>query len=153
MNKPSGGIPQEIYKAILQQHQLLSTANGWSCSCRKWKNADPSLFGEHQAEVLAKIGDPERNGTELLRHFYLMRDEDISGSSGMGKVAEAFVSENSKVALFWLVAPFSTQIYDSVDDLKKIHGHDGRTRLEPATDELLMTREERLDIGSRRPVE
>lgn len=148
MTEPNVNIPAEMYREALQQHQLMQTGDGWACSCGKWSGEAPA-FGEHQAEALARLGKPDENGVEMLRHFYLMRDEDVSGSSGMGKVAEAFVFENGKTVLVWLVAPMSVQVHDSPEALKSIHGHGGRTRLVPAIDEQPMTMAERKDMAKR----
>lgn len=95
-------------------------------------------------QLLSERYQPEENGTDTLRHFYLMRDEDKSGSSGTGRVAEAFVFEDGVTVLRWLVSPYSTATFGSVKDLKSIHGHGGATRLVPANDETTFTMPERM---------
>lgn len=62
-------------------------------------------------------------------HFFLERDEDLSGVSGIGRVAEGFVFTDGTVALRWLTAFHSTSVYDSVKDVIEIHGHEGRTKI------------------------
>jgi hypothetical protein len=94
--------------------------------------------------LLSQRYQPDENGTDTLRHFYLMRDEDKSGSSGTGRVAEAFVFEDGTTVLRWLVKPYSTAMYGSPGELKKIHGHAGATRLVPANDESAFTMDERM---------
>lgn len=66
-----------------------------------------------------------------MQVFWLIRDEDVTGVSGTGIVAEGVVFEDGKVALRWLVEnmPRSTVVWDSIRDAISVHGHDGRTRL------------------------
>jgi hypothetical protein len=95
-------------------------------------------------ELLSVRYQPTGNGTDTLRHFYLMRDEDKSATSGIGKVAEAFVFEQGVSVLVWLVAPYGVNVYQTVGDLKEVHGHGGATRLVPADDESAFTMPERI---------
>jgi len=65
-----------------------------------------------------------------LRTFVLERDEDVSGVSGTGTVAEGVEFEDGIVALRWCVGEHrSTVIWPSLESVKAIHGHDGRTRI------------------------
>lgn len=64
-----------------------------------------------------------------MKQFHLVRMEDESGVSGTGIVGEGVVFSNGKVALTWLSGINSVLIYDSVSDLDKIHGHQGKTRV------------------------
>ncbi len=64
----------------------------------------------------------------MLR-FELVRTEDVSGSSGVGVVAEGIEFSDGRVALRWRVPPCSTALYDSATDLIAIHGHEGRTAI------------------------
>jgi len=66
----------------------------------------------------------------VLRRFVLVRTEDISGVSGTGIVAEGALSRTGKVVLFWITQYRSIAVYDSIDELIAIHGHDGRTIIE-----------------------
>jgi hypothetical protein len=61
--------------------------------------------------------------------FFLVRDVDATGISGTGKVAQGFVFQDGTAALRWLTHTGSTGFYTSVEDLEKIHGHGGATRL------------------------
>lgn len=66
-----------------------------------------------------------------LRRFRLERTEDVSGSSGTGTVAEGVeYGPGGKVALFWAPGAAGAQsvgLYDRIEDVVLIHGHDGRT--------------------------
>jgi hypothetical protein len=70
----------------------------------------------------------------MTRYFVLQRNEDISGNSGVGNVAEALWIEGVGAVLFWTaetnaMGVSSVVIYQSLDDLRKIHGHGGATVL------------------------
>jgi hypothetical protein len=70
------------------------------------------------------------------RLYYLKRSEDVSGNSGVGRVAEVAVFSNGTAVVQWTpdrnrLRVASTVVYQSVGDLLAVHGHDGRTTLEP----------------------
>jgi hypothetical protein len=68
-----------------------------------------------------------------MRNFWFYRNEDVSGISGTGYVAEGVVFSSGKVAIsFFPVAPtFVSNVinFSSMDDVEKIHGHDGKTEI------------------------
>lgn len=64
-----------------------------------------------------------------MRRFVLDRAVDVSGTSGTGLVAEGIVFSDGTTVLRWTVALTSTAIYDSIEDLIEIHGHNGSTVL------------------------
>lgn len=77
---------------------------------------------------------------QLLEHrrFALIRHEDVSGVSGTGMVAvgwKVVVQDTpdchpvTRVMLVWLNGG-GVGLYDSVEHVERIHGHDGATRLE-----------------------
>lgn len=63
--------------------------------------------------------------------FVLLRDEDVSGVSGTGVVAEGVEFSDGTVSLRWTSAwPTSVVFHDrGIESVRAIHGHDGRTRL------------------------
>ena len=69
----------------------------------------------------------------MMRRFHLERDEDASGVSGTGRVAEGVVFSDGTTILRWTpdatVNPPSTVIYDRIFDVTHIHGHGGLTRI------------------------
>jgi len=65
----------------------------------------------------------------LVRVFRLVRSEDVSGVSGIGVVAWGAVFPDGVAVLRWRTAGGSTAVYGSVEDVERIHGHDGRTVL------------------------
>lgn len=65
----------------------------------------------------------------MMRCFHLVRDFDVSGVSGVGVVAEGIVFRTGKAVLAWVTQYSSVAVYDSLEELAAIHGHDGRTRI------------------------
>ena len=65
-----------------------------------------------------------------MNRFILVRSEDETGVSGTGTVAEGVQFTNGKVAMSWLTPTSSIAVYESVEDVEAIHGHDGTTRIE-----------------------
>ena len=65
-----------------------------------------------------------------MKIFYLKREEDESGVSGTGRVAQGFVFDNGKVAVTWLSEHPSVTIYDNIGEVHAIHGHGGKTVVE-----------------------
>jgi hypothetical protein len=70
---------------------------------------------------------------KLLRLF---RNEDVSGCSGVGLVAEMCVFSSGRCAVSFLpgkAGVSSVQVYDSVEDAIQLHGHNGLTEFKPVT--------------------
>lgn len=65
----------------------------------------------------------------MAKLFYLQRIEDESGISGTGRIAQGVIFDNGKVALTWLSDTPSTGVYDSIGDVRSIHGHAGKTEV------------------------
>lgn len=65
-----------------------------------------------------------------MRRFHLVRDEDHTGVSGTGHVAEGIEFTDGTCAMRWLTLRSSTAIYDSAVHVEAIHGHNGTTRIE-----------------------
>lgn len=64
-----------------------------------------------------------------MRNFLLHRDEDVSGVSGTGIVAEGCVFNDGTVVLRWRGDWPSIVVRDSIDGVVAVHGHGGRTRI------------------------
>lgn len=65
-----------------------------------------------------------------MREFMLQRDEDASGVSGTGIVALGTMFESSgKCVLHWETRWHTIGVYDSIEEVEEIHGHEGRTRI------------------------
>jgi hypothetical protein len=63
------------------------------------------------------------------RLFVLMRDEDVSGTSGVGIVAEGVQFSNGQCALHWISQLECVGIYANIVVLERVHGHAGKTRI------------------------
>jgi hypothetical protein len=63
-----------------------------------------------------------------MKRFYLQRNEDETGVSGTGRVAEGVVfSRTGMAVMHWLTHYESIGVYPSIEELIAIHGHAGRT--------------------------
>lgn len=62
-----------------------------------------------------------------LRTFYFNRLEDESGVSGTGKVAEGCEFDSGECVIHWLGTRGSINIYQSIEDVISVHGHQGKT--------------------------
>jgi hypothetical protein len=79
-----------------------------------------------------------------VRTFVLHRVEDVSGVSGEGIVAEGVQFSDGHCTLRWLTKDSSTAIYDSIEALERIHGHDGSTHI------VWLTKEHNVSIQLKR---
>ena len=64
-----------------------------------------------------------------MQRFQLVRHEDVSGSSGTGIVAEGLIFSDGAAVMRWLTRPCSTAFYACLDDITRIHGHEGRSKV------------------------
>jgi hypothetical protein len=64
-----------------------------------------------------------------MRTFHVHRDEDESGVSGTGVIAEGVLFSNGKVVVSWLSMHKIIECADSVAEWQAVHGHEGRTRV------------------------
>jgi len=69
-----------------------------------------------------------------MKAYFLCRREDVSGTSGTGHVAQVAEFDDGTAVVRWIasmnaVGVASTTVFNSVDDLLKVHGHDGKTGL------------------------
>lgn len=65
-----------------------------------------------------------------MRTFVLVRDEDVSGTSGLGIVAEGVEWSNGTVSIHWMSQYETHSTYANMKVLEQVHGHGGRTRVE-----------------------
>jgi hypothetical protein len=83
-----------------------------------------SLFLADEAQFQ---GDALSSG---VRRFLMIRKRDVSGVSGTGVVAEGVIFTQGWAVLHWLVEPCSVAVYQSINDLIAIHGHNGATDIQ-----------------------
>ena len=65
-----------------------------------------------------------------MRRFHLFRSEDVSGVSGVGRIAEGVVFHDGQVALSWFGQFHTIEISPNIETVERIHGHEGRTVVE-----------------------
>jgi hypothetical protein len=63
------------------------------------------------------------------RLFYLNRQEDATGISGTGLVAEGVVFSDGTCVVRWITPVRSAVFYNSIADVTYIHGHQGKTKI------------------------
>lgn len=64
-----------------------------------------------------------------MKVFVLNRKKDVSGATGEGIICEGCVLSNGKVVLHWLNETSSIVIHDNIDNVVKIHCHNGQTEI------------------------
>lgn len=63
-----------------------------------------------------------------MRRFQLHRDQDITGVSGTGVVADGVLFPDGAVAIRWRGDRPSTVAWGSIEDAYHVHAHGGATR-------------------------
>lgn len=66
---------------------------------------------------------------DKFKEFYLLRIEDETGISGTGIVARGVQLPSGKCVLEWQTFHSSLGIYSNMEDIEKIHGHNGKTKV------------------------
>lgn len=82
---------------------------------------------------LAKAGYVivQRPPDDLPTPGFLARAEDVTGLSGTGRVAWIVEFPDGKAVVRWCVSSVrQTAVFDSIEDVMAVHGHDGRTVFE-----------------------
>ncbi len=70
-----------------------------------------------------------RKQPAATRLFHLNRKEDHTGISGTGIVARGVIFPSGKCVMEWQTKHTSVAAYDSIDEVRAIHGHDGKTEI------------------------
>lgn len=64
-----------------------------------------------------------------MKRFHLWRDEDVSGVSGTGKIAEGVMFHDGQVVLSWFGQFHNIEVSPNIETLRAIHGHEGKTKI------------------------
>lgn len=65
-----------------------------------------------------------------MRRFILQRDEDVTGISGTGVVAEGVEFSNGRAVVHWITGDHrSTVVWEDVASVEAIHGHGGASQI------------------------
>lgn len=67
--------------------------------------------------------------SEEIRRFVLVRIVDETGVSGTGVVAWGTCFPDGVSVLRWNTERSSTAVYQNIEDLQEIHGHNGKTKV------------------------
>ncbi len=81
----------------------------------------------------------EKYDNPTPRVFTLVRETDHTGVSGTGVIASGCEWPDGTVALRWNTETPSTTIFENIERMLAVHGHDGSTRIEWAEDQLMST--------------
>ncbi len=90
-------------------------------------------FEKLQSKMRRKVVYHEKSVFGGSSTFKLVREEDITGISGTGIVAEGCyfyaLKSHPVVVIQWNTEYATTCWFNSLEDLDRIHGHDGRTKI------------------------
>lgn len=65
-----------------------------------------------------------------MRRFELHRDQDVTGISGVGVVAQGVTFSDGTTVVRWIVGEHhSTVVWPGIESVEAIHGHGGATRI------------------------
>jgi 8-oxo-dGTP pyrophosphatase MutT (NUDIX family) len=88
------------------------------------------LMGKNEGQIdFEKLFKAKKLKTKQFKRFYLDRKKDHSGNTGSGIVAVGVQFPGGKCIVNWMTDTPSFNFYDSLDDIKEVHGHDGDTEI------------------------
>lgn len=70
---------------------------------------------------------PRLDDPRLPRNFLLVRNEDATGISGTGVVAQGTEYHDGTVTMVWCTRIASVEMFRSVAEVEALHGHEGRS--------------------------
>ena len=65
-----------------------------------------------------------------MKRFYLHRNIDVSGVSGVGRVAQGVIFDDGTCVIRWISQWTSTAVYNNHESMMNVHGHNGATQCE-----------------------
>ena len=89
----------------------------------------PGCRNQAKGESMARKQNHIPSNSQM-RRFVLIRVEDLTGVSGTGEVAEGTVFSSGLAVIHWLREPNAMGVYQSLEDVISVHGHEGRTQLQ-----------------------
>lgn len=112
----------------LQDGRICGTWLSETSSCIVHNNIDCAIYihshkGASNFEFDGKCGD-------FPKLYQLIHEENRSGLSGVGKVAEVAEFSNGKCVLNWVLTPYQIEFFLNIDDLLKVHCSNDYSRLE-----------------------
>lgn len=132
IQKASGG--NYIYNGIDRKSPKIGyTTNNCTPCCKICNRAKLDMSFKSFQNYLTRF----KNDT-FIKKFYLLRHEDINSNSGVGIVAVGVKLPSGKCIMEWLSNEITETIFESVEQIIRIHGHQGDTELvwdDPPCDE------------------
>jgi hypothetical protein len=124
-----GLTADQVAAAIIHARELVSQHGvcAWLDGTKWVVRAGDDETRAHDTRVAASLVNHEH---ERPRTFALIRDEDVTGASGTGHVADGAQFADGTVVIRWIHQYASTVVWASVDDAIAVHGHDGLTRIQ-----------------------
>jgi hypothetical protein len=92
--------------------------------CKICNKAKSSMGIEQFNEWLNRI-----KSQGILTPFYLLREIDENGISGVGIVAAGVQLASKKCILEWLSEEVTETVFENIEQVSKLHGHNGKTKL------------------------
>ncbi|TDA67559.1 MAG: hypothetical protein D9V45_01480 [Chloroflexi bacterium] len=89
----------------------------------------PDCRNQAKGESMARKQNQISSNSQM-RRFVLIRVEDLTGVSGTGEVAEGTVFSSGLAVIHWLREPYAMGVYQTLEDVISVHGHEGRTQLQ-----------------------
>jgi hypothetical protein len=123
-------MSEDFKKALAQANEALTHLGQGEFSHYEWVTENGRSYRINTRERDKALAAARAAMPTQPRRFYLKRTKDISGVSGVGIVAEGCVFANHRCVLSWLPVTTSFEIFDNVEDLLKIHGHNGCTTIQ-----------------------
>ena len=130
-------IPQEI--EIKNDHNN----TGLSKEIYKYANEIIDLIKKEPKE-------DKKPKLKKFKRFYLNRKVDHSGKSGTGIVAVGVQFPGGKCLVNWMTDTPSFNFYESLDDIKDVHGHDGDTEISFIDDLNKSQKQRKFEEGIKR---
>ena len=96
---------------------------------RRLARAIEAVNAVKQAEAKVLQGAPPTAKVSKMRRFVLDRDDDLTGTSGTGIVAEGVQFSNGSVVIHWLSQLEAVHVYANALVLETLHRHVGGTKV------------------------
>ena len=143
-----GTIPQQIQKASggnyiyngidRKNPEVGYNVNNCVTCCKICNRAKLDMTFEAFQAYIATI-----KSNSLIKKFYLLRHEDLHGHSGVGVCAVGVQLPSGKCVMEWLSREITETIFESAEQIIRLHSHEGRTELiwgDPPCDEDKVTK-------------
>jgi len=118
-------MPNSKRKSRVLKCNNCGGANKKECFCSQAKEA--LTKEQHEAWIQRLVqAELKKSGIEV---FYLNRIEDVHGVSGTGAVAVGVQFPSKKCCMEWLSEYKTETIFENIETVEAIHGHEGRTQV------------------------